>query len=78
MSRRSLNTSPIPQGAGGAMLSSVSSAVTDQERSTMLSEAGLDESYLSTTAPMWSYALAVGIIGLSAFVAKRIAESEPR
>jgi hypothetical protein len=60
------------------MLSFVGSAVTDQERSTMLSEAGLDESYLSTTAPVWSYILAAGIIGLSAFVAKRISESEPR
>jgi len=78
VSRRRLNTSPIPQGTEGAMLSSVGSAVTDQERSSMLAQAGLDESYLSTSAPIWSYVVAAGIIGLSAFVAKRIAESEPR
>lgn len=78
MARKVLNTSPIPQGTDGAMLSSVGAPVTDQERSSMLAQAGLDQSYYSTSAPWWSYVVAVGMVGMSLIASKRIANSGSR
>jgi hypothetical protein len=69
-----LSTSSVPQGTEGVMLAPTGSAISESEKSQALAAAGLDDSYLSTDAPLWAVPVAAGIFVLSAIVALKIAQ----
>ena len=71
-----IRTSSIPQGTEGVMLSSTGTSVSSSEKSQALAAAGLDESYLSTDAPVWAIPVAAGIVVFSFIVAFKIAQAK--
>jgi hypothetical protein len=69
-----LSTSYVPQGTEGVMLAATGSAITGSEKSQALAAAGLDDSYLSTDAPVWAVPVAAGIVVFSAIVAYKLVQ----